>query len=543
MLSNRPADASALPPTRQSRSLPRWSGGGARAAAMTAVVALALSSCTTSDGQDAASGEEDSSTFTIGIGVDLDTVDPAQQTTTTVQNVVDYGVETLTDLDQEGEPQPGLATSWETSEDGKVFTLQLREGVTFHDGTPFDAEAVKFNLDRIRDPKITVPIGGAFTVIEEVEVVDEATVTLRLKYPDPSLANNLGITTAGIVSPTSATEEGNTYGNIVNPVGTGPYVFKSFRKGDKAVFEKYDDYWGEKPYYDTVEFKIIPEGNSREAVLRSGEAQMIMNPPVTDLEALESDPEIEVLTAPSDRAVFVAFNNSKPPFDEVKVRQALNYAVDKESIVKNVLFDTVDVMDSPLASTLNGYCSVGSYEYDPEKAKELLAEAGAEDLSVTFGTPSGRYLQDKQAAQAIASQLREVGVDATIRTTDWPSYLAGTNEKDGPYDMHLLGWAPGALDAPTQFQMFQKEQWPPNGLATAFYTSEKAESLIAEGSQELDDEKRNKLYCEAQEQIWEEAPWLFLWSQTLVLAHSSDVAGISYIPNEKFDTVYAHPAE
>ena len=512
--------------------------GGIAAAAAAAVL---LASCTTSGdpgGGDGGSGD----TFTIGIGVDLDTVDPAQQTTTTVQNVIDYGLETLTSLDKEGMTQPGLATEWETSESGKELTLTLREGVTFHDGTPFNAEAVKFNLDRIRDPKITVPIGGAFEVINSVEVVDESTVRLDLEYPDPSLISNLAITTAAIISPASATEDGNSYENIVTPVGTGPYVFKSFQKGDKAVYDKYDDYWGEKPHYDSVVFSIIPEGNSREAVLRSGEADLIMNPPVTDLEALEQDPNLEVLKAPSDRAVFVAFNHTKPPFDDVNVRRALNYAIDKESVVENVLFDTVDVMDSPLAASLNGYCDVGSYDYDPEEAKRLLAEAGATNLSVTLGTPSGRYLQDKQAAQAIAANLADVGVEAKVRTTDWPSYLSGIVEKDGPYDMHMLGWAPGALDAATQFQMFQKSAWPPAGLASAFYTNEKVESLVAAGNRELDDEKRSELYCEAQNQIWADAPWLFLWSQNLILAHSSDIEGITYVPNEKFDTVYAHPA-
>ena len=506
-----------------------------------AVAAMVLASCTTS-GEPGSGGEGSGETFTIAIGVDLDTVDPAQQTTTTVQNVIDYGLETLTSLDKDGKTQPGLATEWETSESGKEVTLNLRGGVKFHDGTSFDAEAVKFNLDRIRDPKVTVPIGGAFVVINNVEVVDESTVRLDLEYPDPSLISNLAITTSAIISPESATKEGNTYDNIVKPVGTGPYTFKSFQKGDKAVFEKYDDYWGEKPHYDTVVFSIVPEGTSREAVLRSGEADLIMNPPVTDLEALEDDPNIDVLKAPSDRAVFMAFNTSKPPFDDVNVRRALNYAIDKESVVENVLFDTVDVMDSPLAASVNGYCGVGSYDYDPEKAKKLLAEAGQTDLSITLGTPSGRYLQDKQAAQAIAANLADVGVQAKVSTTDWPSYLSAIVEKDGPYDMHMLGWAPGALDAPTQFQMFQKSMWPPNGLASAFYTNERVEPLIAEGNRELDDEKRNEIYCEAQELLWSEAPWLFMWSQNLVLAYSSDIEGITYTPNEKFDTVYARPA-
>lgn len=507
-----------------------------------AATALVLASCTT--GGQSGGGQEDK-TFDIGIGVDLDTVDPVQMTTTTVQNVVDYGVETLTKLDKNAKIQPGLATSWETSEDGKTVTFQLRENVKFADGEPFNAEAVKFNLDRLLDPKVKVPIRANYEVIEKVTVEGEHEVSLQLAHPDPNLINNLASTIAGILSPASIEKDGNKYTNVVKPVGTGPYEFVSFRKGDRATYEKNPDYWGKKPYYDKVVFHIAPEGNSREALLKSGQADMIMNPPVSDLKALDQDESIEVLRAPSDRTVFVAFNNSRPPFDDKKVRQAFNYAVNKKSIAEKVVFGAVNVVDSPFASSLNGYCEAGSYAYDPEKAKQLLAEAGVKNLEIKFGTPSGRYLQDKQAAQAIAANLKDVGVTANVRTTDWPSYIANTSApKDKqPYDMHLLGWAPGALDAPTQLQMFQKSQWPPKGLASAFYTNPKVESLIKKANVELDEQKRNAMYCEAQKLIWDDAPWLFLWSQTLVLAYSSDVTGISYIPNEKFDTIYAKPAE
>ncbi|MGH3098891.1 MAG: ABC transporter substrate-binding protein [Streptosporangiales bacterium] len=484
-------------------------------------------------------------TFDIGIGVDLDTVDPAQQTTTTVQNVIDYGIETLTRLDKNGKVQPGLAKSWETSKAGRVLTLHLRKGVTFHDGTDLTAKAVKFNLDRILDPDVKVPIRASFEVINKVEAVDNSTVRLHLKYPDPNLINNLGITIAGILSPKSVEKGDNTYKNVVKPVGTGPYEFVSFKKGDRVTYKKYDDYWGKKPYYDKVIFHIVPEGNSREAILRSGQADMVMNPPVSDLKSLQQSQDIDVLKAPSDRSIFIAFNNSKPPFDDPQVRRALNYAVNKKAIADKVLFGAVEVMDSPLASSVNGYCSAGTYEYNPKKAKSMLADAGKKKMSIVFGTPSGRYLQDKQAAQAIAADLSEVGVNAKVRTMDWPSYLAATSApKDRQkFDMHLLGWAPGALDAPTQFQMFQRAEWPPHGLASAFYSNKKVESLIAKGNRELNEDKRNKLYCQAQKIIWHGAPWLFLWSQTLVLAYSSDVAGVSYIPNEKFNTIYAHPAK
>lgn len=532
------------PITKEAERQMRRAGRSGSRVALTAVLAgaLAVSACTTGGG--GGGGGAADKTFTIGIGVDLDTVDPVQQTTTTVQNVVDYGVEALTKLDKNGKVQPSLAKSWDTSEDGKTMTFKLREGVKFQDGTDFNAKAAKFNLDRLLDPKVEVPIRANYEVITKVNAPDPTTLEVELKNPSPNLPLFLSSTISGMISPDSVEKQGNSYKNIVHPVGTGPYSFVKFKKGDQASYEKFGDYWGKKPYYDKVNFNIVPESNSREAMLRSGQADMIMNPPVSDLEALQKDPELDVLQAPSDRTVFTAFNNSRPPFDDKRVRQALNYAVDKESIAEKVIFDAVDVVDSPFASSLDGYCKAGSYDYDPDKAKQMLADAGAKNLTITMGTPSGRYLQDKQAAQAIAANLREVGVTVKVRTTDWPSYIANTSAPKGeqPYDMHVLGWAPGALDAPSQLQMFQKSQWPTNGLASAFYTNPKTESLIAKGNVELDDAARNKMYCDAQKQIWSDAPWLFLWSQTLLLAHSSDVKGISYIPNEKFDTIYARPA-
>ncbi|MBC7594942.1 MAG: ABC transporter substrate-binding protein [Kineosporiaceae bacterium] len=513
--------------------------------ALAAASVLVLTSCTTAGNGDSSSadGAKSGGTFNIGIGVDLDSLDPAQQTTTTVQNVLDYGLETLVKFDQDGKIIPGLAETWEASKDGKVLTLHLRKGVTFQDGTAFDAAAAKFNLDRISGGKVKVPIGAAFTVVDTVEATDASTLAINLKYPDPNLLYNLGITTSAIVSPDSVTKDGNTFANITTPVGTGPYKFVKFQKGTQLTYKRYDNYWGKKPYYSGVEFQIIPEANSREAGLRSGQLQMIMNPPVTDLAALKSTAGLATLKAPSDRSIFVAFNTAKAPFDNPKVREAFNYAINKEAIIKSVLFGTTSVMDSPLPSSLNGHCKVGAYAYDPAKAKKLLAEAGAGNLSITFGAPTGRYLQDKQAAQAIATDLRAVGVKVKVSTMDWPSYQATMQDPKGPFDMHMLGWAPGALDAPTQFQMFQKASWPPVGLATARYSNPTVETLLSEGAKELDKTKRADQYCQAQKLIWADAPWMFLWSQTLSLAYQSDIAGISYTPNEKFNTVYAKPAK
>ena len=479
--------------------------------------------------------------LTIGIGVGLDTVDPAQQTTTTVMNVIDYGLQTLVAFDTQGKIGPLLATSWDTPKDGLALTFQLRQGVKFHDGTPFNADAVVFCLDRLISGKVKVPIGAGFRSMKSIEAVNPTTVTVHLKYPDPNLLPNLSTTMASIFSPGSATKDGNTPTNIVHPVGTGPYQFTSWNKGSEVVYTRVDDYWGQKPYYKTVSFKIIPEANSREAGLLAGQLDVVMNPPVTDLDSLSNNPAVKVLKAPSDRSVFIAINVTKPPFDNEKVRQALNYAVDKDAIIKNVMFDSVNLMDSPFPSSLTGYCKAGAYKYDPVKAKQLLSEAGVKNLKITLATPTGRYIQDSQFAQAVSGYLRKVGIDANVRTMDWPSYVSGIQQKDAPFELHMLGWAPGALDGPTQLQMFTGATIPPKGLNTSFFADPAVDKLTAEAALNLDEASRNQQLCQIQKDVWQQAPWIFLWSQTLVLGYNAKITGVSYLPNEKFETMGAHP--
>jgi peptide/nickel transport system substrate-binding protein len=512
-------------------------GPAAGAFLLTAV--LLATSCTTGGGQPGARNPD--STFDIAIGIDLDTVDPVQLTTTTVANVVDYSVETLTRLNKDSKIEPGLASSWNSSEDGRTLTMQLRPGVTFQDGTKFDAKAVKYSLDRLLDPEVKSPLRAAYSTIEKVDAVDDLTVRLNLSRPDPVLPAALSYTTAGIVSPASERKSGNSYKNIVHPVGTGPYSFKTFQKGNRATFERYDGYWGRKPQFRSVVFHIIPEAATRESLLRAGQAEMIVLPPVSDLTALHQSPDIDVLRAPGNRTIFVSLKTTKAPLDNPQVRQALNYAIDKRAMAGKVLFGAVDVMNAPMAASNTGYCPVGAYDYNPQKAKQLLDQAGVRNLSVTLGSPTGRYLQDKQAADAIAGNLRDVGVQAQVRTMDWASYLGAINvpANEQKFDMHVLGWAPSFPDASQQMLQFQTDQHPPAGLATSFYSNKKVDSLVKQAGAELDAQKRNQLYCEASKTVWNDAPWIFLWVQKYPIAYASDVKNISSLPNEKFDAIYA----
>jgi peptide/nickel transport system substrate-binding protein len=482
--------------------------------------------------------------FRVGVGIDPDTLDPAQLTTTTVANMVDYIVEPLVTIDQEGNLQPLLAERWDMSGDGLQYTFQLRTGVTFHDGSPFTAEAVKWNLDRLLDPDVRVPIRAPFLPIGQVEAVDPATLKIALKHPSAPFLSVLSL--AGILSPAAVSQFGNDYKNYQHPVGTGPYLFRERKKGESITVTLNTAYWGPRPFYDTVVFRIVPEAATRESLLLAGQVDLIILPPVSDLPALERNPATKVLMAPSDRTIFIAANTLKPPLNDPRMRQALNYAVDKVTIVKHVLFGAADVMDAPLAPSLFGYCQVGAYEYDPAKAKALLAQASVPaGTKLQLLTPTGRYVQDFQATQAIAGFLRDIGLQVDVQTMDWPSYIATINAPPdkNTTQLHLLGWAPAFLDASQQMLQFLSSYAPPHGLATTFYKDPEVDQLIQAAERELDPDRRKALYCQISQRVWTDAPWIFLWVQRFPIVYSSKVTGVSSRPNEKFYALYARPTQ
>ncbi len=493
-------------------------------------------------------GSKQGGTLTIAIGIDPDTMDPMRQTTTTVQNMVQMVVETLVQVDSSGKVQPLLATSWDTSSDGLSWTFTLRSGVKFTDGEPFNAAAVKTSLDRVLATGNTCPLCGAFRGVSSIDAVDDTHVKLNLKKPIAPLLGLMTEVSFGILAPNTIAQGSAAFKDQEKPVGTGPYTFTDWVKGDHVTLARNDQYWGDKPSYKTQLFKIVPEAASREALVRAGQADVILLPPVSDLPAMQKDSTLKVILAPGDRTIFLAFNTqdpSDPLLQKPEVRQALNYAVNKDQIIKSILFGAAAPMDAPMASSLFGYCKVGGYSYDPSKAKQMLAAAGASNLSIKFVSPTGRYIQDFQAAQAIANDFSAVGVKVQgPATMDWPSYLGTINvpPAKASVDLHLLGWAPGFLDASQAMVQFQSSQWPPSGLATSYYKNPDVDALLAKANSESDQAARQADYCNASKQIWSDAPWIFLWVQKFPIVTSSKVTGVQSIPNESFYTVYASPA-
>jgi peptide/nickel transport system substrate-binding protein len=491
------------------------------------------------------------SVLTIAIGVDPDTLDPMRQTTTTVSDVVMMAVETLAMLDQQGKIQPNLASDWKMAPDSLSWTFTLRSGISFTDGTPFDAAAVKANLDRIVDPKSVCPSCGVLPKLTRgVDVIDPQHVRLNMTAPlaGEVVLGLLSTVTYGIVSPRGIEKTSKGYVRQEQPVGTGPYVLKERVAGDHVTLRRNDEYWGRRPAYAQQVFKIVPDAATREALVRSGQAQIVLLPPISDLPSLRADPTVKVLLAPGDRSIFFAINTvdrQQPLLQNGQVRQALNYAINRDAIVKSTLFGAADPATSSMAPSIFGYCQVPNpYQYNPDLAKSMLQKAGAAGLTISLVAPTGRYMQDFQAAQNVANDLRAIGVNVNgPRTMDWPSYVStiAVPPASATVDLHMLGFAPGFLDSSQAMQQFDPAQIPPRGLETSYYDNPTVTGLLQRAALEPNRDTRAQQYCDAQKQVWNDAPWIFLWVQKFPIVQSAQITGVGSIPNESFYTVYAKP--
>ena len=520
---------------------------------MLLVGGLFLAACGTSSvgGGTATTTGKHGDKLTVAIGIDPDNLDPAAQTTTTAQQIVDMMAETLVSIDKDGNTSPLLATSWTNSSDGLTYTFTLRSGVKFSDGAEFNAKAVKFSIDRMLSPDTFKSQKGVLGVIGQVDAVDDTHVKFTLKKQFAAFVAAMTQTVAAVISPGSVNVAPNTPQQIQQPIGTGPYKFSERQAGDHITMVRNPNYWGTKPNFDTQVYKIVPEATSRESLVKAGQADVIMLPPANDLPALRQDSNLKVLLSASDRTVQMIISTVDPAntnLQKKEVRQALNYAVDKNAIIKNVMFGAATGLDAPMSKSLAGYCSVGTYNYDVNKAKQMLTANGAAGMKVRLFSPTGRYVQDFQVAQAVAGYLRDAGLQVEgPGTSDWPSYVAGivlaTPEKQAQKtDIHLLGWAPAYLDASQQFEQFYSPRAAPKGQESSYYKNPEVDGLIEKGNSDPNATSRNKTYCDAAKIVWSDAPWIFLYNQKLPLVTSAKITGVVGIPNEKFSTVYASPA-
>ncbi|MFN2341273.1 MAG: glutathione ABC transporter substrate-binding protein [Halanaerobium sp.] len=479
----------------------------------------------------------------VGIGADPESLDPLYAQSSPSAMVMVHIMETLFEMTPEGDIIPLLAEDYDVSDDGLTYDLYLREDVEFHDGTPFNAEAVKFNLDRLLDEGAVYSF--LINKLTNIEVIDEYTVRLETDEPFAPILAHLSHDFISMISPAAVEEHGDEVGS--QPVGTGPFVFEEWSRGEEIVMSRNDDYWGENANVDTFTVLIVPEEATRVVMLETGEAHAIMNVPARDVPRLEENEELKVETVESLRTLYIGLHNQREPFDDVRVRKAVNYAVDSEAIVENILSGAGRASDAPISPNVYGYSEQELYSYNPERAKELLAEAGYEDgLEVEFYYPSGRYPMDSTIAQAVQSQLADVGIEANMQTMEWATYLEvlGQSPEEVEHDMYFLGWGTVTGDADYGlYALFHSDEFAPNGNNWHFGDIEEVDSLLEEARIETDVETRKELYAEAIAAIWDDAPWIFLHSISQLNGVRNEVEGLVHHPREHINVSEAYFVE
>lgn len=482
----------------------------------------------------------------VAIGAQPEALDPIAMSSAPAATVSEHMTESLVYLAPNGDLVPALATAWEAAADGRSWTLTLRQGVTFHDGAPFNAEAVKINLDRFLSPESRAPFAFLLSEVESIQVVGEYQVRLTLKRPFAPIISHLSHSFIGMLSPRqiAATPAGTA---VDRPVGTGPYRFVEWVRGERIVMERNDTYWGQVPAIRRAVFRFIPEDAARVVALETGEADAIMRVPPADAPRLAAAANIEVEYPSSVRVIYVGFNTSRAPFNDVRVRQAVNYAVNKDAIVNSVLRGAAAASNAPVVPAVFGHDAAGPYPYDPARARQLLAEAGFPNgFEVNLYHPTGRYMLDATVAEAVQGMLREVGIRANLQTMEWSSYLSTMRRKpaEAVQDMHMFGWGTVTLDADYGlFALLHSSQWADGGWNTSYYKNDAVDALLNEARTISDRNRRAQMYGEAIRTIWNDAPWLFLHNEGQINAYRSNVQGLIHHPLENLSVWNARFAQ
>jgi ABC-type transport system substrate-binding protein len=479
-------------------------------------------------------------TLTIASGTDIENMNIHLVTSSPSYSVLEHIYESLFTMTEEGVLEPLLAESL-TSTGENTYELKLRQGVTFTDGTPFNADAVIANLAWVQNPDNGAPFAFLISQLVEYEKVDDYTLTLVTQRPFAPLPAHLSHGALAMISP-AALEQGVDF-LAENAVGTGPYLLGSWVRDEAVTLVRNPDYWGDAPKIDTVIFKVVKEDGARIIEIEAGTVDVAIRVPPVEIPRLQANPDIDVVITPGLRTIYIFFNVTEPPFDDVRVRQAVNYAVDKQSIVSNLFNDAALVSSAPFAPPIFGYAEQPVYERDIEKAKALLEDAGvAPGTEVKLYHPTGRYIQDALVADAVRASLREIGLEVRLETMEWPQYVPTvrkTKEEGNDVQFAMLGWGVPTVDADyALWALFHSSEAPP-GFNGAFYNNPAVDALLETGRTTLDPAQRQAAYASAIEIIWEDAPWLFLYSEIQVTAVRKGVTGFIVHPDESLIAQFA----
>ncbi len=434
---------------------------------------------------------------------------------------------------------PVLAKKWEQSPDGKTWTFYLREGVKFHDGTPFNAEAVKYNIDRTLKDKPRTKFSEFRGIIQRVEIVEDYTVKFHCSKVVGHFLHLFGVAVSHIVSPASVEKYGSKVG--LHPTGTGPFKFVKWVPGERVELEKYNDYWGKKAYLDGIVYRFVVDANARINMLLTGELDVAENIPLQDFERLKKTGAVDVRTVKTPELFRLFLNARTFPTNDSRVRQAINSAIDRPGIISAIFRGHAEIAKSVVASSSWGYYPASENKYNPDKAKKLLKEAGFVDtnkdgilekdgkkLSFTILAPqAGHYPMDQELLLAIQQNLREVGIEFTIEFMEMAAWVKriflSCEEQDVAF---LVGLSSKSHAYYITYPHFHSKFI--GGMNHFCYKNDEMDKLLEAASIEVNPEKSYELYKKIQILLAKENLMINLWTMEVATAFSKKVHGLEF---------------
>ncbi|WP_158939015.1 glutathione ABC transporter substrate-binding protein GsiB [Burkholderia sp. S171] len=432
-----------------------------------------------------------------------------------------------------------LATSYEASPDARVYTFKLRQGVKFQDGTDFNAAAVKANFDRVTDPANKLKRYNLFNRIEKTEAVDPYTVKITLKTPFSAFINVLAHPSAVMISPAAMTKWGKDIG--FHPVGTGPFEFVKWDPAGDLTVKKFAGYWKTGyPKIDAIDWKPVVDNNTRSALMRTGEADFAFQVPYEQAAMLKTDPKVDVFAGPSIIVRYISLNMTKKPFDNPKVREALNYAVNKDALTKVAFSGYATPADGVVPQGVDYAAKTGPWPYDPAKARALLKEAGYPDGFESTLWSAYNNSTSQKVIQFVQQQLAQVGVKVQVEALEAGQRVAkvesAPDPATAPVRMYYAGWSSSTGEADWAISpLLASVSMPPKLTNTAYYKNDTVDADLSKALETPDRAQKTALYMDAQKRIWADAPWIFLVQEKVLYARSKRLSGAYVAPDGSFN--------
>ena len=466
------------------------------------------------------------------------TLDPYDANDTLSQAVCKSFYQGLFGFDKDMKLINVLALSYDVSPDGLVYTIKLRHGVKFHDGTDFNADAVKANFDRVTDPASKLKRANLFRQIAKTEVVDPYTVKITLKQPFSAFINVLAHPSAVMISP-AALKKGSK-DVAFHPVGTGPFELVEWRQTDYLKVKKFAGYWKPGlPKVDGILWKPVVDNNTRAAMMQTGEANFAFQIPFEQAAVLQSSPKVDVIAGQSIIQRYVSMNTRQKPFDNPKVREALNYAINKEALVKVAFSGYATPSTGVVPEGVDYAAKTGPWPYDPAKARELLKEAGYPNGFETILWSAYNYTTAQKVIQFVQQQLAQVGVKAQVLALEAGQRVerveSAQNPDSAPVRLFYVGWSSSTGEADWALTpLLASTSFPPKLFNTAYYKNDEVDADLAKALTTTDRTQKAAIYADAQQRIWKDAPWIFLVTEKLVYARSKNLTGVYVMPDASF---------